>query len=587
MVALPALTAKTKIIAAAVAGAMLVSAGGAYALFSGGNETVLSYSDFTELAPQQQERISVSGVLDPANSVTIGTHLTAPISAINVKVGDRVTARQLLGTLNTQAFERELAQQNAQDATAAASAYSQITAAQRDLQRFREMTANGTHPEIDSAQRALRDAERTYNHAVEDFEHELSRPGGDPQVRSQQDALVTSREQFLNTIVAASRTGVGMIYDNRTHRRGIAELEQRRAQLAASTEPDKQESLRATIKALEDAIVAYERAQANQVFEGIDAANQIAGAARALEQQQLNFEDTLHDLDHKLVEQQREINQAFEARADAATDLEMARRTLAYEDENKVAAVNDALRTAEAQRQGAEAGSAQLRLDIASAEIHSPIDGVVLNVAAVQGKPASGDLFTVADDSSLIIRTTIREGDVSRVKVGQEVEFSSPVAPEKTFKGRVTFVSPVAAQAASSGESTSGGSFGGDSSGGSGNRASFPIEITVQGDREGLRVGNTAKARILLDKPGDELVVQPEAVWEEDGTSYVMVVEDNVVVQREVTVAQHPAGVAISGDGIVPGARVLNYADMRETYLGETVVLDDFSFGDFESTESY
>ncbi|MBI5475132.1 MAG: efflux RND transporter periplasmic adaptor subunit, partial [Ignavibacteriales bacterium] len=76
--------------------------------------------------------------------------------------------------------------------------------------------------------------------------------------------------------------------------------------------------------------------------------------------------------------------------------------------------------------------------------LFSPISGTVLkkNVQQQQYVSAGENLFDVADLSTVWMYADIYEYEIQGVKAGQTVEVKSDTYPDKTFTGRITFVSP-------------------------------------------------------------------------------------------------------------------------------------------------
>ncbi len=67
-------------------------------------------------------------------------------------------------------------------------------------------------------------------------------------------------------------------------------------------------------------------------------------------------------------------------------------------------------------------------------------DGIVTEVKAVEGLPATGAILTIEDDSSLRVETDVKEKDIFKLKEGQEVEISNSSLEEVTGKGKISKV---------------------------------------------------------------------------------------------------------------------------------------------------
>lgn len=74
----------------------------------------------------------------------------------------------------------------------------------------------------------------------------------------------------------------------------------------------------------------------------------------------------------------------------------------------------------------------------------SPVNGVVISKNAIQGMYVTPgmELYQIADLSKVWIMITLYEFDVSVVKVGDEVEVQLPYESNKSFKAKISFISP-------------------------------------------------------------------------------------------------------------------------------------------------
>lgn len=77
--------------------------------------------------------------------------------------------------------------------------------------------------------------------------------------------------------------------------------------------------------------------------------------------------------------------------------------------------------------------------------MRSPIDGTVIDRTITLGQAIerATDAFKIADLSHLWVNLELYEKDLSRVRVGQEVEVRADAFPGEIFRGRVAYVVPV------------------------------------------------------------------------------------------------------------------------------------------------
>jgi membrane fusion protein, heavy metal efflux system len=77
--------------------------------------------------------------------------------------------------------------------------------------------------------------------------------------------------------------------------------------------------------------------------------------------------------------------------------------------------------------------------------VTSPVSGVVIEKTITQGEMVSSEkeLFTVADLSTLWVVIDIYEKDISRLRLGTNVKVSVTAFPEKTFRGKISYIGAV------------------------------------------------------------------------------------------------------------------------------------------------
>lgn len=144
---------------------------------------------------------------------------------------------------------------------------------------------------------------------------------------------------------------------------------------------------------------------------------------------------------------------------------------------------------------------AQASLQVAEAQveqtvIRAPIDGVVVTqhvevgelVSAGFGGGAAAALVTLADISALAIEVDVPHADRGRIHVGQELTVTSEAAAGRSYRGRVSRISPEANR----------------------QKLSVPIEVEVLGDTEGLIPGLSATLR--FDRSPGPRPVAPSAI---------------------------------------------------------------------------
>ncbi|WKD57384.1 Macrolide export protein MacA [Corynebacterium capitovis DSM 44611] len=445
-------TPKLKLAAGAIATAALLLSGCG---LGGGSDTEgIGAGDYTIAAVDDvTDSTVVNGKVQPVRSVTISAPIQSKVENLAVAVGDRVEVDQLLAKMDTTALERELADQEKQQAADQAEAMNTVGAAQAQLAAYDQQVANGSDPTIAAAEAQVAQAQAAYN---------------------------------------AVSTGAAV------------------APGAASDSHDETESY-ATQEA---AYAALQQAQ-----------TQLATA----QSQSAQTEKELRD----------QVDTAW-AQAQTVSTLD---------------------------------STGTLQLKVQEATIYAPIAGVVTSVNVQQGDVPSGAILTIADDSRLKVSAEVRESDVSKIATGNRVRFTSTATGKREYVGRLARIAPTPASKQSEQQASA--------ATGSSNDATYPVEIDVEGEKDGLLLGGSVRAEIITQDAPDTLSVPLDAVV--DSKVLVVAVDDGknsgTIEEKSVeTGASNDVDVAVTGGDLQAGDIVLNWPEEYRDKVGQTVSITDPNF---------
>ena len=270
------------------------------------------------------------------------------------------------------------------------------------------------------------------------------------------------------------------------------------------------------------------RALAQAELEGGDLRTRVGASAALLARGIIPAEEH-----RNLVQQQR--NQALQMAA-ARQDLDA---TLARGDA-------ETMRIAGFELANAEVKVRDLEADVAAAEIHAPVSGVVLlppqpeggrraETVEVGSRVNRGQtMLVIGDLESFQVRAQVDEIDVGKLRIGQEVQVTGDAFSDVQLSGRVA---SVAAQASAEGNSRTG-------------LPSFAVTIQIAGitpeQRRRLAVGMSASLSIITYDNPSAFVVPPMAV-REAGDGRVVRLRSGREVPVTIGIAQ-PEGVEIRGE---------------------------------------
>jgi multidrug efflux pump subunit AcrA (membrane-fusion protein) len=153
------------------------------------------------------------------------------------------------------------------------------------------------------------------------------------------------------------------------------------------------------------------------------------------------------------------------------------------------------------------------------AMIKAPVAGSVSERLVQPGEyiRENTQVVTIVQMSPLKLRTSIQEKFAGMIHQGQEVKFSVEAFPERTFDGKVAYVSPAVDQAT----------------------RTFAIESLVDNPDRVLKPGFFAKGTVALKVDDNVMVVPDDTVSTLAGVSTVYVIEDAKARQQIVTLGSH------------------------------------------------
>lgn len=173
--------------------------------------------------------------------------------------------------------------------------------------------------------------------------------------------------------------------------------------------------------------------------------------------------------------------------------------------------------------------------------IKAEFDGVVTAVNVLEGSignPAQ-PAVTIQDINNLKAVVAIGKYDASRVNLGQPAEIKND---NNTFKGKVSFIDPVAKKTIGS----------------SGAETTLNTEIDILDNPEGLKIDFDVDVNILLGERANVVKVLAEAVKsDKSSNNYVFVVENGRAVERPVKLGLQSDTDAEVLEGLKEGERVI------------------------------
>ncbi|MBI4711017.1 MAG: efflux RND transporter periplasmic adaptor subunit [Candidatus Omnitrophica bacterium] len=189
-------------------------------------------------------------------------------------------------------------------------------------------------------------------------------------------------------------------------------------------------------------------------------------------------------------------------------------------------------------------------------EVKSPISGIVISDSLKTGDKidAVSSPHTIADLSKLWATFDLYEKDLAEVKLGQKVAVRSIAWPGKTFAGEITFISPRIDQ---------------DSN-------TIKVRALIQNPDYLLKLGMFVTADILIESPGQYIMLPLEAVHSMDGKKIVFIktaketFRPREVIVKDQTKDQAAVSSGIhEGEDVVVGNGFLLKSELLKSKMGE------------------
>lgn len=367
-----------------------------------------------EAAPSVQQELDdiiwASGKLVPAQWAYLGFESGGRLLSLPVDEGDVVNGGQLLGRLDSAELDAAVAQ--AQAALDAAVAQQTAVAAPARPEQIAEADAavQAAQAQLEAARSAVQTAETNVASAeaevgIAQAEYNRVRAG------ARDEEIAAAREQLDRA--RAVRDQAQAAYDR------------------VAGEPDI--GMRSESVALQQATASYNAALASY--------NAIAKGARpqelAVAQSQIDAARAgVRTAQSGVTDAQAQIAVAEAAVAQAQANLELLRAGARAED----------LAVAQASVDQSRAALAAAEAALARAELHAPFAGTVTAVWGRVGEvvaPAQ-QIFGLGNLDTMRVETTdLRETDVARVDLGQQVEITFDALPNQSFDGTIVRIAPM------------------------------------------------------------------------------------------------------------------------------------------------
>ncbi|CAK0761008.1 membrane fusion protein, copper/silver efflux system [uncultured Gammaproteobacteria bacterium] len=171
--------------------------------------------------------------------------------------------------------------------------------------------------------------------------------------------------------------------------------------------------------------------------------------------------------------------------------------------------------------------------------LHSPVDGVVLEKAAVKGmRFMPGEmLYRIADLSTVWVIADVFEQDVGMIQQGQKAEVSLNALPGRVFSGTVSFIYPTLTA----------------------ETRTVKVRIELPNPKGELRPALYATVELAAPVGGGQVLAVPDSALLDSGTRQMVLVErgEGLYEPREVKIGSRSDGYVEVRSGLKAGENVI------------------------------
>ncbi len=254
----------------------------------------------------------------------------------------------------------------------------------------------------------------------------------------------------------------------------------------------------------------------------------------------------------------RHINELNESRNTAAATPSLPQAGLegatgqapAQSSGSATAAIDSQISDARDVRADAEAQLEKAQAQLNSATVLSTVEGTVVEVNRNVSKSPTGNsqvLVHIVSNDNLQVKGELSEYNLANLSVGQEVTFTSKVYPDKTWNGKISYISNYPKNNSEASASVAGSNTG----------SKYPYTVDVTSEIGDLKQGFTVSVEVK--SMSKALLVPITSIVMEEDKNYVWILDENQKAKKvEVGLGNADAENQEITSGLTDGAKVIS-----------------------------
>lgn len=254
----------------------------------------------------------------------------------------------------------------------------------------------------------------------------------------------------------------------------------------------------------------------------------------------------------------RHINELNESRNTAAATPSLPQAGLegatgqapAQTSGSATAAIDSQISDARDVRADAEAQLEKAQAQLNAATVLSTVEGTVVEVNRNVSKSPTGNsqvLVHIVSNDNLQVKGELSEYNLANLSVGQEVTFTSKVYPDKTWNGKISYISNYPKNNSEASSSLAGSNTG----------SKYPYTVDVTSEIGDLKQGFTVSVEVKSTSKA--LLVPITSIVMEEDKNYVWILDENQKAKKvEVGLGNADAENQEITSGLTDGAKVIS-----------------------------
>ena len=214
------------------------------------------------------------------------------------------------------------------------------------------------------------------------------------------------------------------------------------------------------------------------------------------------------------------------------------------------AAIDSQISDARDVRADAEAQLEKAQAQLNAATVLSTVEGTVVEVNRNVSKSPTGNsqvLVHIVSNDNLQVKGELSEYNLANLSVGQEVTFTSKVYPDKTWNGKISYISNYPKNNSEASASVAGSNSG----------SKYPYTVDVTSELGDLKQGFTVSVEVKSTSKA--LLVPITSIVMEEDKNYVWILDENQKAKKvEVGLGNADAENQEITSGLTDGAKVIS-----------------------------